>query len=308
MDLYKIFAKAKSLNASDIHISPSYQPRLRINGTLEIIKCEIPTQTQVQEFAYSFLDDKQIEFLNQNRDIDISFSIENSLRIRANFFYSLGQINISFRLIPIKIPILEELGLPNKIKEFANIKNGLILITGSTGSGKSTTISAMINHINNSQKKHIITLEDPVEFIHDNIKSIVSHRNIGTDTKNFQSGLKSVLREDPDVILIGEIRDQESMQMAITMAQTGHLVLTTLHTNSAIDSINRVIDMFDNKEQIRLQLSVSLKAIISQELILKNKKLQPKCEILENNQAISNLIRENKIHQIQNYIGLIDSK
>jgi twitching motility protein PilT len=304
MNLNSIFAKAKSLNASDIHLSSSYTPRLRINGVLESLKLEIPSEEIIKNFAYSFLSKDNIEFFNLNREIDLSFEVKNICRIRANFFYALDKIHISFRLIPTDIPKFEKLGLPNVIKDFVNIQSGLVLVTGSTGSGKSTTLASLINEVNNSLKKHIITLEDPVEFIYKNKKSIVSQRNIGIDTKDFLTGLKSILREDPDIIMIGELRDKESMQMALSIAQTGHLVLASLHTNSAVDTINRIVDIFESKEQVRVQLSQSLRAIISQELVQKDKKRVLDYELLINTSAISNLIRENKIHQIENQIRL----
>jgi twitching motility protein PilT len=306
--LNNIFSEAKKINASDIHISYSYKVRFRVDGIITTTgNYNQLTPKDIKAFAYSLISTNQREIFEKNKELDFSFSLNNQLRIRANYFFALGRINMAFRLIPFDVPILANLKLPYILNDFIKIENGLILVTGSTGSGKTTTICAMLNEININYNKHIITIEDPVEFIHTNKKSIISQRNIGTDTKSFESGLKSILREDPDVIFVGEIRDKESMKSVLSLAETGHLVFATLHTNSVVSTINRVLDFFHDKDYVKSQLANSLRVIISQQFVTKDNQRVIECNILENNTAISNLIRENRIHQIENQMKISNS-
>jgi twitching motility protein PilT len=265
------------------------------------------TSEETQALCYSLLTEKQKKSFEENFELDFSFTLPNIGRFRANYYKTLDSVAAAFRVIPTQTPTLDGLGAPEIFKKIIKREKGLILVTGPTGSGKSTTLAAMLNEINQNEHKHIITIEDPVEFIHENKKSLFSHREVGMDTKSFATALKYCLREDPDVILIGEMRDQETIQAALTAAETGHLVFGTLHTNSAPQTINRIIDVFsgDTQPQIRAQLSTSLVAVIAQALL-------PKIgggriavhEILVTNPAIANLIRENKIHQIYSQMQL----
>ena len=307
LDITTLLKTVVAHKASDLHLVAGSEPQVRIDGKLVPLNLPMLTGDEIQNLCYTLLTDKQKKEFEENFELDFAFSVPNVGRFRANYYKTLDQIAAAFRIIPEEIPSIDELGQPPIFKEIIKREKGLILVTGPTGSGKSTTLAAMLNEINENENKHIITIEDPVEFVHKNKKSLFSHREIGLDTKSYATALKYALREDPDVILIGEMRDQETIKAALTAAETGHLVFGTLHTNSAPQTINRIIDVFsgDEQPQIRAQLSTSLVAVISQALL-------PKIgggriavhEILINNPAIANLIRENKIHQIYSQMQL----
>ena len=261
----------------------------------------------VEEMAYSLLEDKQKKEFEEHNELDFSIEIKNVGRFRANYYKTIYGVACAFRMIPIDIPTLDEYGNPPIFKELVKKEKGLILVTGPTGSGKSTTLASMLHEINLNERRHIITIEDPVEFVHKNIKSLFSQRDVGSNTKSFAAALKYALRQDPDVILIGEMRDAETIGAALTAAETGHLVFGTLHTNSAPGTINRIIDVFDGEEQaqVRAQLASSLVAVISQTLIprIGGGKVATQ-EILISNPAIQNQIREDKVHQIYSQMQL----
>jgi len=290
--------------ASDLHVSSGHEPMLRIGGKL--LKLDIPKSSsqEIQKVLSEILNQKQLNELKEKKSLDFSIKIENLGIFRVNAFFQLNGPSIAIRALPCIVPTLEELDLPDILKKISLYPNGLILITGPTGSGKTTTLAAIIDYINKNKNKHIITLEDPIEYQYSSQKSLIHQRQMGTHFVDFKTALKSALREDPDVLLIGEMRDPETMKLAMTAAETGHLVLATLHTNSAPKSIHRIVDSFSSsgeQNQIRSMLSDSLRAIISQKLFV-NEQTQKRFalhEVLINNLAIANLIRENKIHQIK---------
>ncbi|MCX7956059.1 MAG: PilT/PilU family type 4a pilus ATPase [Patescibacteria group bacterium] len=291
---------------SDIHIIPNYYPTIRIAGELIQIKnLEKITPEISKNIIFEFLREDQKELLLANKEIDLAISY-NNYRFRTNIYYSQNNLCASFRLIPSVIKTLEQLNLPQIIKKTIDLKQGLVLITGPTGEGKSTTLASIINEINNKYSKHIITIEDPIEYIYPFSKSIISQRELHQDTHSWTVALKSALREDPDVILVGEMRDFDTISLVLTAAETGHLVFSTLHTNSAPESIDRIIDIFPphQQNQIRNQLSSVLRMIISQRLIPKINSFEriPAVEILINNSAIANNIREGKTHLINNIL------
>ncbi len=307
LDMTALFKTVVAHNASDLHLVMNSEPQVRIDGRLIPLNLPKLTGQEIQEVCYSLLTEKQKKEFEENLELDFAFSVPKVGRFRANYYRTLDNVAAAFRIIPSHIPSIDDLGLPEIFKTIIQREKGLILVTGPTGSGKSTTLAAMLNEINENEHKHIITIEDPVEFIHENKKALFSHRELGLDTKNYANALKYALREDPDVILIGEMRDQETIQAALTAAETGHLVFGTLHTNSAPGTINRIIDVFpgDVQPQIRAQLSTSLVAVISQALLPKIEGGRIAVhEILINNPAIANLIRENKIHQIYSQMQL----
>lgn len=294
--------------ASDLHLVSRSAPQIKIDGKLRPLAMDPLTGHDIEHICYAMITDAQKSELEENKELDFAIELPNIGRFRGNYYYTTnGDLAAAFRIIPIDIPSLDDLKAPNIFKEVVKREKGLILVTGPTGSGKSTTLAAMLNEINETERKHIITVEDPVEFVHTNKKALFSHRNIGTDTHSYARSLKYALRQDPDIILVGEMRDRETISIAITAAETGHLVFGTLHTNSAIQTINRIIDSFDGGEQLQIRnmLSVSLTAIISQSLLPKNGGGRVAIhEILINNHAIANLIRENKVHQIYSQMQL----
>lgn len=298
--------------ASDLHLVAKSEPQIRIDGKLVALDMDKLDGKEIEEMCYTLITDRQKNHLEENKELDFAVMFPDIGRFRANYYYTIGgDLAAAFRIIPIEIPSLDDLKAPEIFKDMTKKEKGLILVTGPTGSGKSTTLSAMLNEINLTEHKHIITIEDPVEFVHTNKKSLFSHRNVGEDTKSFASALKFSLREDPDVILVGEMRDAETISTAITAAETGHLVFATLHTNSAAQTINRVVDSFEGPEQVQVRnmLASSLYAIISQSLLPKNGGGRVAVfEILIVNAAISNLIRENKIHQVYSQMQLNQSK
>jgi len=293
--------------ASDLHLNAGDKPSLRVDGSLHKLNYQTLDGKMVEKLCFPMLNEKQVQRVNSHGELDGIFVFEKKARFRFNLYKTMGQTSASLRLIPTKIPTLDDIQAPEVFKNLIKLHRGLILVTGPTGSGKSTTLASMIHEINRTQSKHIVTIEDPVEFLHTPIKSTISHREVASDTQNFATGLKYVLRQDPDVILIGEMRDSETISAALTAAETGHLVFGTLHTNSAPNSINRILDSFSAtaQSQIRAMLASSLKAVISQTLVPKiDSGRVASWEIMITNAAIANLIREQKVHQIYSTMQL----
>jgi twitching motility protein PilT len=295
-------------NASDLHITTSSPPMLRIDGKLVPIKHPPLTIPETKDICYSVLTDAQKQKFEENWELDFSFGVQGLSRFRGNVYMQRGAVAGAFRLIPFKIRGLQELGVPPTVSELARKPRGLMLVTGPTGSGKTTTLAAIIDQINQERHDHIVTIEDPIEYLMTHKNCLLNQREVGSDTKSFHNALRSVLREDPDVILIGEMRDLETIKIALVLSETGHLTLATLHTNTAVQTINRVIDVFPPHEQsqVRAQLSFVLEGILCQALIPKiggGRVLA--MEVLVPNPAVRNLIREDKVHQIysQQQIG-----
>lgn len=282
--------------ASDLHLSSGEKPCIRVNGDLKRISEDKLLPQKLKIDLFNLLNMEQKAILQQHQQIDFAYHVENVGRFRVNIFYQQRGISAVFRIIKQQIPSLTEIEAPNVLNELAKAESGIILVTGATGSGKSTTLAALIQYINQTQAKHIITLEDPIEFIYQNDKSLIQQREL----THFGNAIDSILRQDPDIILLGELRNQHTIQAALTIAETGHLVLATLHTSSAIQTINRIIDLFDegSRAVIRNQLSNSLKAIICQKLVPYNESRKAIYEVLINTSAVSNLISEGKTKQI----------
>jgi twitching motility protein PilT len=301
-DLLEIMVKA---NASDLHITVGAPPIIRVDGKLVRTDLDSLLPESTKKLAYSVMNEKQRLKFEENSELDLSFGVEQLSRFRCNIFMQRGNVAMAIRQIPHAVPAFEELGIPPQIVNLAKSPRGLVLVTGPTGSGKSTTLAALINKINFEQYKHIITVEDPIEYLHRHQSCIVNQREVHADTSSFAASLKYALRQDPDVILIGEMRDLETMEAALTISETGHLAFATLHTNSTAEAVNRIIDVFPTtqQEQVRVQLSFVLQAIITQQLI-------PKVgggrvlglEILIATPAIRAVIRDDKIHQIYSLI------
>jgi twitching motility protein PilT len=297
-----IFKMVKEQGASDLHISTGAPPMLRIAGEIHPIEAPQLTGDQARQLLYEMLSPEQRARLEQDKDIDFAYDVEGEVRVRCNVFEQIRGIAGSFRLLPTTIYTLEQLGLPESIRRFGDYRKGLVVMTGPPGSGKSTTLAALLHHINATQRKHIITIEDPVEYVHPNLRCLVNQREVGRSAKSFASALRAALREDPNIVLVGEMRDIETMQLAITAAETGQLVLGTLHTSSAPQTIDRIIDAFaDEKQaQIRTMLAESLRGVVAQRLVRRadGKGLMPAVEILFGTMAVSSLIRERKTFQI----------
>ena len=297
---------ARDVGASDVHITVGLPPKMRVNGTIEDIIPHVLTSHDTQTLVLSIMNERQVATLKRDGEADFSYSTEALGRFRCNVFRQKNSFAAVLRLINTVIPAPEKLGLPWSVMDLAKRKRGLVLVTGPTGSGKSTTLASLINMINENRKEHIITLEDPIEYLHQHKNSIVNQREIGFDTLSFANGIRAALREDPDVILVGEMRDQETIGAAITAAETGHLVFSTLHTIGAAATIDRVIDVFPphQQQQIRVQLANVLISVISQSLIptRDGKGRVAAFEIMHTTPAIQNLIRENKTHQISSSI------
>lgn len=300
IDLLKF---AHDQKASDLHISVGSPPTLRINGSLIPTAHQAILDIEADEMAASILSSEQMEQFQEAGEVDFSFDIPKYSRYRINMYRQQGKVSITARMIPSQVPSLELLQLPSMIAPLANKPQGLILVTGPTGSGKSSTLAAFISYINRTQKKHIITLEDPIEYVHKSESSIIDQREVGSDTRSFAKGLRAALRQDPDVILVGEMRDLETISAAVTAAETGHLVLATLHTTDAPQTIDRIIDAFPSHQQgqIRSQLASVLVTVISQRLFPKanGSGRIAATEILLNTPAVANLIRTEKVHQIK---------
>jgi len=306
MDIHDLFELVAKEKASDLLISAGAPPILRINGQLFRSRTEPLTPEQTEKIIYDFLTEEQIKVFETYRELDFSLAVGRKHRFRVNVYRQKGAVTAALRPIPEKIPSLDELGLPAKVRELAMARQGLVLVTGPTGHGKTTTQAAIVDLINHERACHIITVEDPIEYIHSHKRSIVDQREVGGDTASFATALKYVLRQDPDVILVGEMRDLETIQAALTAAETGHLVFATLHTNDAIQTVDRIIDVFpsEQQQQVRFQLSMTMLAIISQRLLPKSDQegRVMACEMLLNNTAIANLIRDGKTHQVYSVI------
>jgi len=306
MDLNGIFEFAKKKGASDVHIVVGKPPIVRIEGVLHEMddKWNISNE-EAEQLIYKILDAPQKERLTKERDLDFAHEISDGIRFRVNCHYEKGNIGLVARLIPSEPPKLEDIGAQDIIYDLARAQQGLVLVTGPTGHGKSTTLAAMINLINNERSEHIVTLEDPIEFLFRPKKSIIKQRQLGTDILSFEAGLKHVLRQDPNVIMVGEMRDLETVAATITLAETGHLVLATLHTISASQTIDRIIDIFPpyQQDQIKMQLSISLRAVITQRLLPKKdgSRLAAR-EVMTVTPAVANMIREDKIPQMRSVI------
>ena len=298
--------------ASDLHITAGSPPRLRIDNELVRLQTEPLTPVDTKQLCYSVMNDAQKLRFEEDLEIDFSFGIRNLARFRANVYMQQSCVAGAFRIVPYQIIPLEELGLPPVIQELCDKPRGLVLVTGPTGSGKSTTLASMIDRINTRMRGHIVTIEDPIEFQHTHKACLVNQREIGRDSQSFKRALKYILRQDPDVVLIGEMRDQETIEAALTVAETGHLCFGTLHTNSAVQSINRIVDVFPAhaQSQIRAVLSFVLEGVVTQTLIPKatGSGRSLAAEVMVPNAAIRNLIREDKLHQIYSQMQIGQSK
>jgi twitching motility protein PilT len=308
-DLLKVMIEK---GASDLHITTGSPPRLRVDGKLISLDHSPLTPAETKSLCYSILTDNQKNKFEEINELDLSFGVKGLSRFRGNVFMQRGAVAAAFRTIPFEIKSFKELGLPEIMNELVKKPRGLILVTGATGSGKSTTLAAMVDRINDERYDHIITVEDPIEYLHIHKKCLINQREVNADTASFKNALRYVLRQDPDVVLIGEMRDLETIEAALTVAETGHLTLATLHTNSAVQTINRIIDVFPphQQEQIRVQLSFVLEGILAQQLIPKKNGMGRvlAVELLVPNPAIRNLIREDKIHQIYSMMQTGQSK
>jgi twitching motility protein PilT len=301
--LSELLRKLDEMHGSDLHITTGSAPQIRVDGHLRPLEAyRLLTSADTKQLAYSVLTDAQKHRFEESLELDFSFGVKGLSRFRANIFNQRGAVGAVFRAIPYEIRPFEELGLPVVVKSLCDKPRGLILVTGPTGSGKSTTLAAMIDKINRDRHEHILTIEDPIEFLHNHKNCLVNQREVNADTRGFAEALRTALRQDPDVVLIGEMRDLETIEAALRIAETGHLTLATLHTNSAASTINRIIDVFpsDQQSQIRAQLSLVLEGILCQSLLPKASGAgrAMAMEILVPNAAIRNLIREDKVHQI----------
>ena len=306
MGVKEILEEALRRGASDIHLMVGVYPTLRIDGNLlPLTKAGAPTPENIEKLVLSLCSPEQKELLITNKEIDFSFALGDAARFRVNAFYQKGYLSAALRLIPSRIPTIDELHLPKVLNNFSKLRQGFILVTGPTGHGKSTSIASILNEINDTRSVHIVTVEDPIEYVYPSKKSLIAQREMHLDTHSWEIALRSVLREDPDVVLVGEMRDYETIEAALTTAETGHLVFATLHTNSAAQTVDRIVGVFpeNQQEQIRLQLSNVIEAIISMRLIpAAQGGRYPALEILLGTAAVSNVIREGKTHLIDNII------
>jgi twitching motility protein PilT len=302
MDITDVLLEVLEREASDLHLTVGAPPIVRVNGVLEHLDYPRLGANDTRELIYSILSQDQRQRLENEWEMDFSYSVPGRARFRVNAFFQRNSLGAAFRLIPVEIPKLDGLGLPRVLHEFAGKPRGFVVVTGPTGSGKSTTLAAMIDEINETREEHIMTIEDPIEFLHRHKKSIVNQREVGADTKSFDRALKSVLRQDPDIILVGEMRDTETMATALTAAETGHLVFATLHTQDAAQTVDRIIDVFPPHQQgqIRVQLSTTLMGVCTQQLLPTSdgRGRVVACEILVPTPAVRNLIREGHTHQL----------
>ncbi len=305
MDITQLLSFLFQQNGSDLHISAGESPMVRVDGDIKKIKVPVLTSEQTQSMLYDIMNDGQRKAFEEKSDIDFSIELGETARFRVNIFRQRKGMGAVFRTIPTKILSLDQLGMPSTLAKLCRLEKGLILVTGPTGSGKSTTLAAMIDLINSELEGHILTIEDPIEFVHATKKCLVNQREIGPHTQSFAASLRAALREDPDIILVGEMRDLETIQLALTAAETGHLVFGTLHTSSAPKTVDRIIDVFPpaQQAQVRAMLAESLQAVITQTLCKKvGGGRVAALEILIATTAVRNLIRENKIHQIPSVI------
>lgn len=301
LDITQLLQFCFQQKGSDLHVSAGEPPAMRVDGQMQRIKVPALTVEQTQSMLYDIMGDNQRKIFEEKSDIDFSIELGETARFRVNIFRQRRGMGAVFRLIPTTILTMEQLGLPSILSKITRTEKGLILVTGPTGSGKSTTLAAMINQINEERKQHILTIEDPIEFVHQSKKSLVNQREVGPHTQSFANALKAALREDPDIILVGEMRDLETIQLALTAAETGHLVMGTLHTSSAPKTIDRIIDVFPpaQQSQVRAMLAESLQAVITQSLCKKvGGGRVAALEIMIGTSAVRNLVREGKIHQL----------
>ncbi|MBX5484702.1 MAG: type IV pilus twitching motility protein PilT [Myxococcaceae bacterium] len=301
-NLHQLLKAMVEKGASDLHITTGSPPQLRIDGELVPLKTAPLTPVETKQLCYSILTDAQKHKFEEENELDLSFGVKGLSRFRSNIFMQRGAVAGAFRTIPFKILTFQELGLPPVVAELSKKPRGLILVTGPTGSGKSTTLASIIDKINSERHEHIMTIEDPIEYLHPHKNCLVNQREVGADTKSFKLALKYILRQDPDVVLVGEMRDLETIEAAMTIAETGHVCFGTLHTNSCVQTINRILDVFPpyQQPQVRAQMSFSLEGVLSQALLARaggpGRVLA--LEIMVPNPAIRNLIREDKVHQI----------
>ena len=306
MTIQELLEFTLNKGASDLHLLPGIPPTIRINGLLMPVAQEPPlSEEEAAQLIFALVSDEQREIILVNKELDFSFSYQYQARFRVNAYYQKGVLSAALRLLPVKIPTIDELNLPKICREFAGLRQGFILVTGPTGHGKSTTLAAIIDEINQNRAVHIVTIEDPIEYVFTPQKAIISQREIRNDTHSWNIALRSCLREDPDVVMVGEMRDYETISSALTIAETGHLVFATLHTNSAAQTLDRIVDVFpeDQQGQVRMQLSSTLGAILSQRLMpsLDGGRI-PGVEILVSTPAIKTAIREGKTHTINSII------
>ena len=307
MEIDDLLRSMVARNASDLHIKPGSPPVLRIDGSLEAMEEGSVSSPDMEAFLVRMASGAQREALLRDLELDLAYSLAGVARFRVNVFFQRGSLGLAIRVVPLQVKTADALGLPSVCKDLAVKPRGLVLVTGPTGSGKSTTLAAMIDHLNNLERRHVITIEDPIEFLHRDRKCIIAQRELGGDTRSFGEALKHVLRQDPDVILVGEMRDLETISTAITAAETGHLVLATLHTTSAPQTVDRIIDVFPpyQQQQIRFQLSVVLEGIICQALLQRSGGGRVAAfEVLVVTAAVRNLIREGKTFQIPTIMQL----
>jgi len=310
--LHQLLKVMLDKGASDLHVTTGSPPQLRIDGELVPLRTDAMTPVDTKQLCYSILTDAQKLRFEEDQELDLSFGVKGLARFRANLFVQRGAVAGAFRLVPFNIMPLEELGLPKVVAELCERPRGLVLVTGPTGSGKSTTLASMIDRINTRHRSHIVTIEDPIEFLHPHKNCLVNQREVGSDTQGFTKALRHILRQDPDVVLIGEMRDLETIEAALTIAETGHLCFATLHTTSAIGSINRIIDVFPSHQQsqVRAVLSFVLEGVVSQTLIPRASGAGQVlvAEVMIPTPAIRNLIREDKLHQIYSQMQIGQTK
>jgi twitching motility protein PilT len=311
-NLHQLLKAMIEKGASDLHVTTGTPPQLRIDGALNPLRIPALTPQDTKQLCYSILTDSQKHRFEETNELDLSFGVKGLARFRANVFVQRGAVAGAFRTIPYQILTFEELGLPAVVAELAKRPRGLLLVTGPTGSGKSTTLASIINKINSERRDHIVTIEDPIEYLHPHKSCVVNQREVGADTATFKDALRYILRQDPDVVLIGEMRDLETIEAALTVAETGHVCLATLHTNSAVQTVNRVIDVFPSHQQsqIRAQLSFVLEGVMCQALLPRAGRggRVMALEIMVPNPAIRNLIREDKIHQMYSQMQIGQDK
>jgi twitching motility protein PilT len=311
-NLHQLLKAMIDKGASDLHITTGTPPQLRIDGHLAPLRTDALSPVDTKQLCYSILTDAQKLRFEEDQELDLSFGVKNLARFRANIFMQRGAVAGAFRMVPFKIVPLKDLGLPPVVEKLCDKPRGLILVTGPTGSGKSTTLASIIDRINSSTRQHIVTIEDPIEFIHQHKGCLVNQREVGSDSQSFVRALKYILRQDPDVVLIGELRDLETIEAALTIAETGHLAFATLHTNGAVQSINRIVDVFPahQQSQIRAVLSFVLEGVLSQTLIphASGRGRVLIAEVMVPNSAIRNLIREDKVHQIYSQMQIGQAK